>query len=188
MTKYKIIYADPPWQYSNTFTRANAESNYPTMNINNICNLEIEGFLIKEIIEENAILFLWTTGPFLQESFKIIEAWGFKYKTLGFGWTKLNQDKSLFMGLGNYTRSNFEICLIGTKGNLKIEDHNVKNVIISKRLLHSEKPQIIRDLIDKMFPTGNRIELFARKKAISYKLFGTPNLHWDLFGDEVNRH
>jgi N6-adenosine-specific RNA methylase IME4 len=74
------------------------------MNIEDICKLPIN-----EIAAEDCILFLWTTYPMLQEAIQLINAWGFKYKTIGFQWIKLNksvdnplfiQKKNIFFGLG----------------------------------------------------------------------------------------
>ena len=63
---------------------------------------------------------MWATFPMLREALDVIEAWGFSYKTVAFNWVKQNRNGTgIFMGLGNWTRSNSEICLLATKGKPK---------------------------------------------------------------------
>ena len=112
--KYNIIYADPAWQYWETGMH-NQSNHYKTMTLEEICNLPI-----KNIADENCILFLWVTFPILQDCFKVIESWGFKYSTCGFNWVKRNKKAdSYFFGLGSWTRANSELCLIATKGKIE---------------------------------------------------------------------
>ena len=110
MKKYKIIYADPPWQYkvySEKGKGRSAENHYPTMSIEDICKLPI-----KDLADDDCVLFMWMTFPTLKEGFKVIEEWGFKYKTVAFVWVKQNKKTpSLFWGLGFWTRANAEICI-----------------------------------------------------------------------------
>ena len=178
--KYQIIYADPSWDYTNKVFRTHrinkyagsASWHYDTMSVNEIKNLPV-----KEIADKNCILFLWTTFPNLQEGLDVIKAWGFTYKTLGFSWLKLNKKNGkLFFGIGHYTKSNCEVCLIGVKGKPKIIDDTISSAIISPRQEHSRKPNIIRDKIVQLCGDLPRIELFARQKI--------PN--WDAWGDDPN--
>ena len=77
--KYRVIYADPPWQYSDKRAEntGGVEDHYPTMTISDLCDMPIA-----DIADDNAVLFLWTTSPFLEDSFKIINSWGFSYQTI----------------------------------------------------------------------------------------------------------
>jgi N6-adenosine-specific RNA methylase IME4 len=116
--KYSIIYADPSWSYNDkrggasTKSFGGAESHYGTMLIKNIKQLPVN-----TIADDNCMLFMWVTFPLLQEGLDTIKAWGFQYKTLGFSWIKTNpKDKKPFFGIGYYTKSNCEVCLIGVKG------------------------------------------------------------------------
>jgi N6-adenosine-specific RNA methylase IME4 len=171
--KYKIIYADPPWDFSSrpAKNRANVKDHYPTMSIN-----EIESLPISTIADENCVLLMWTTYPALEKSFSVIKAWGFTYKTVAFTWIKKNKDNSNFMGLGYYTRSNAEIVLLATKGKpLHRESHGVRQVVEDRVGKHSKKPIIIRDKIVELFGDIPRIELFAREKAVG----------WDNWGNEI---
>lgn len=178
--KYDIIYADPPWKYNSranhkTRFRGGASGHYHLMSMQ-----EIKDLPVKEIASDDAVLFLWTTFPYLKEQLEVFESWGFKYKTLGFSWIKLNpKNKDPFFGVGYYTKSNCECCLLGTRGKvLKPAVNTISSVILAERQEHSKKPDQVRYKIDQMYPDKKKIELFARKKDI---LLDT----WDYWGNEV---
>ena len=99
MGKYQVIYADPPWAYRVWSKKGNgrsAESHYPTMSIEEIADLPV-----KKLADENCALFLWVTFPLLKEIWKVIDAWGFTYKSVAFVWIKQNKKAdSLFWGMG----------------------------------------------------------------------------------------
>lgn len=169
--KYNIIYADPPWSYKDKKCNGNCESHYLTMNINDICKLPI-----KNITDKDCILFLWVTYPMLQEGLKLIEEWGFKYKTIGFQWIKQNKSgKGYFFGLGRWTRGNSECCLIAVKGKPHRINNSVSQLIFSPLQEHSKKPAIVREKIVELIGDLSRIELFARQTVEG----------WDCWGDEV---
>lgn len=174
MKKYNIIYADPPWQYkvySKKGQGRSAESHYATMSIEDICKLPVD-----KISEENSVLFMWMTFRTLKEGLKVIEEWGFKYKTVAFVWIKRNKKTpSLFWGMGFWTRANAEICILATKGNPKRISAKVHQVIISPIEEHSKKPDEARKRIVDLVGNLNRIELFARQKTDG----------WDCWGNEV---
>jgi len=131
---------------------------------------------VKDIAADNSILFLWATFPKLPDAFEVIKAWGFNYKTVGFVWIKKNKKAdSLFWGMGMWTRSNAEICLIATKGRPERLDCGVHQVIISSVEEHSKKPDEIRTRIIQLIGDVPRVELFARQ---------TPP-GWDVWGNQV---
>jgi N6-adenosine-specific RNA methylase IME4 len=169
--KYNIIYADPPWTYENKASEGAAINEYENMTIE-----EIKSLPVQQITDKTCALFLWVTFPLLQEGLDTIRYWGFKYRTLGFSWIKLRGNKPFF-GIGNYTKSNCEICLLGVKGEVGklVRDDSISSVILSKLTHHSEKPHIIRDKIVQLMGDLPRIELFARHKI--------PG--WDAWGNEV---
>ena len=112
MKTYQVIYADPPWRYQYRCGSGVAENHYPTMTVN-----EIKALPVKELADKNCVLFLWITFPMLQEAWGVMDAWGFRFKTVAFVWVKVNRkEDSLFTGLGWWTRANAEICLLATKG------------------------------------------------------------------------
>lgn len=94
--KYGIVYADPPWRYDMKRGKGVAENHYPTMSMDEICALPVADLAAKD-----SALFLWATFPQLNEAFRVIEAWGFHYKTLAFLWLKQNRKAdSWFYGMG----------------------------------------------------------------------------------------
>lgn len=169
--KYSVIYADPPWSYRNKGTRAAADKHYSTMSID-----EIKALPVADIAAENCVLFIWATFPMLPEALETIRAWGFRYKTLGFLWVKLNRLRdTLFWGLGNWTRSNPEVCLLAVRGKPNRVCAGVHSVVIAPVMRHSQKPEKVRERIVKLMGDVQRIELFARERV--------PG--WDAWGDEV---
>jgi N6-adenosine-specific RNA methylase IME4 len=161
--KFPVIYADPPWRYdfSSTVNRE-IENQYPTMDIEEICGLNIN-----MIANDDCVLFIWATNPKLIEALKVIEAWGFEYKT-NMVWVK---DK---IGMGYYARQQHELLLIATKGNLPTPDPSVRpsSVIYSDREQHSQKPLIVYDLIETMYPDFRKVELFARIEKKGWNAWG----------------
>jgi site-specific DNA-methyltransferase (adenine-specific) len=178
--KYSIIYADPPWSYRDKkpshSRRGGTLEHYDTMSIGDIRKIPVQS-----LSNGNCMLFLWCTFPNLKEGLSVIEAWGFDYRTLGFSWIKLNKNNGKpFFGMGYYTKSNCEICLIGVKGKAIVESKKISSVIIHKMLdesdrVHSRKPDTVRDKIVELCGDIPRIELFARQKSDG----------WDSWGNEI---
>ena len=102
--------------------------------------------------------------PKIQEALDVINAWGFQYKTNAFTWVKKNKKAdSLFWGMGRWTRSNAEICLLAVKGSPKRLDMGVHSVIYAPIDKHSKKPQETRDRIIRLVGDLPKVELFAVK-------------------------
>ena len=173
--KYKVIYADPPWyfkSYSKKGEGRNATKHYECAGVDWITSLPI-----KSIADEHSTLIMWVTDPFLQEAFKVIEGWGFKYKTVAFTWVKQNKNNSnFFTGLGYWTRANPEMALLATKGKPKRINKDVSQLVVSKRREHSRKPDEMYERIERLLE-GPYIELFARTKR--------PG--WDSWGNQVDK-
>jgi len=173
--KYQIIYADPPYKFQ-TFKDDTASrwvgDKYPLMHFDDLCGLPLP-----QIADGNSALFLWVTMPFLNKGIELVSKWGFVYKTVAFTWIKTNTNSmGLFWGMGYYTRSNAELCLLGIRGNpLERKSHSVHSVIMSPVQEHSKKPSIVREKIVELFGDLPRIELFARQKVEG----------WDCWGNEV---
>lgn len=172
MGKYNIIYADPPWKYQGGAVKGAGCNHYPVMELKDICVLPVA-----DLAADDCLLFLWTTFPKLEETFEVIKAWGFEYKTVAFVWVKKTpKSNDWFMGLGHWTRSNAELCMLATKGNPQRFARDVHQLIIAPVEEHSKKPDITRDKIVKLAGNLPRIELFARKKVLG----------WDAWGNEVD--
>ena len=178
MGKYNIVYADPPWDYGNTKNHKGkfwgiADRHYETMAFQDILNVPVHNFT-----HSDCFLFLWATSPFLEKSFRVIKAWGFKYATVGFVWIKMRNDMSEVRkdGLGKYTISNAEYCLIARKGKYHRNARNVQQIIQAPKQKHSKKPDEVRDRIVDLCGDLPRVELFAREESDG----------WDVWGNEVN--
>lgn len=163
---YALIYADPPWEYEHVKTaNRGLDNHYPTMTLEAICAMPVA-----DCCTPDAVLFLWTTSPKLQESFAVIEAWGFTYRT-SMVWVK---DK---IGMGYYARQKHELLLICTRGSppTPVESARPPSVIEAPRGRHSEKPVKFYELIESMYPELPKIELFSR----------APRDGWDSFGNQA---
>ena len=183
-SKYQVIYADPPWdyggkmQYDKTsiktenigFERdifiSSAAFKYPTLKLKELMLLNVPA-----IADDDCILFMWTTGPQLENAIKLGIAWGFEYKTVAFVWDKMVHNP------GRYTLSQTEFVLVFKKGKFPTPRgaRNIKQLVSVHRGKHSEKPIEVIVGITEMFPQQKKIELFARKNFIG----------WDNWGLEI---
>ena len=156
--KYRVIYADPPWNYGDKLIEGYgaAEHHYPSMTISELCSMSVP-----DITDDNAVLFIWVTSPLLEDVFKVIAAWGFKYKT-SFVWDKVKHN------MGHYNSVRHELLLIATKGSCLPDAKKLHDSVISiEKTAHSEKPEYFRTLIDSLYTDGARIELFRRGKSVN---------------------
>ncbi len=166
---FNVIYADPPWKYSDSCEGGGIQSvgaigHYPLMSIIELCEMKLPK------IANNAVLFLWVTSPILEESFEVIKAWKFIYKA-SFVWDKIGHN------MGHYNSVRHEFLLICTRGSYTPEEKKLYDSVqsIQKTKKHSEKPKEFREIIEKLYPNSNKIELFARIK----------HENWDAYGNEI---
>ena len=161
--RYRVIYADPPWSYNDkqdTARLGGAEKHYHTMELDDICSIDVP-------TEKNAVLFLWATSPLLPEALAVITDWGFTYKS-SFIWDKVSHS------MGHYNSVRHEFLLIAVKGSCTPDVKKLHDSVVSiERTDHSRKPAYFRELIDELYPIGERIELFAREAPDG----------WDVWGD-----
>jgi len=186
MKKYQVIYADPAWQYGSkelygdktkgSEKRENRfrtiERIYITMTIPQIKELKVT-----EITDKNCACFMWVTDSHLKEGIEVMEAWGFKYKTIAFVWLKKTSKGKTVLNFAPHTLKSTEICLLGIKGSMKDfkKSNNIRQLIEAERTEHSKKPNEARLRIKELYPNAEMIELFARKKHEG----------WDVWGNEV---
>lgn len=181
--RYEVVYADPPWSYYNDMT---VEQDCTTVKgvrrppYSVMSSRDIESLPMKRVAGKNSILFLWTTDYHLEKAMRVIEAWGFSYKTIAFAWQKLNKSGSPVCFTGAYTlKSGVELCLLATRGNTKgwVKNRKVKALVQSVRESHSKKPDEVRKRIESLLGERPRLELFARENH--------PG--WDAFGNQVSK-
>jgi N6-adenosine-specific RNA methylase IME4 len=162
--KFRTIYADPPWHYTNAASRGAAQNHYDTMTVDAIAGLPVE-----QLAAQEAHLHLWTTNAFLFEAHRVIETWGFTFKSCLL-WIKPQ------LGNGNYWRVSHEFLLLGVRGNLTFTDRTQQSWICAERTQHSAKPRIFQQLIEHVSPAP-RLELFAR----------TQSDGWTTWGNQIQR-
>ena len=95
---------------------------------------------VASIAAENCHLHIWTTSSFLRETFAVMDAWGFDYRS-SFVWVKPK------LGLGNYWRIAHEFLLYAVRGKAAFQRRDVRSWLELKATKHSEKPHAIRELI-----------------------------------------
>jgi N6-adenosine-specific RNA methylase IME4 len=162
--KYRVLYADPPWQYGQTTHEKYGHTgrHYPAMSMAELSALDVQSLSTDE-----AVLFLWTTSPMLPEGLTLMSAWGFSYKA-SFVWNKVKHN------FGNYNSVRHEFLLIGTRGSCLPDSKKLIDSVVEceRSKKHSEKPELFREIIDKIYPAGPRIELFARQRASGWDAWG----------------
>lgn len=164
--KFAVIYADPPWQYSNSGFNESAESQYATMPTEDICKMsdEVEAWSTPE-----TVLFLWATNPLLPDALEVMQAWGFDYKT-NMAWIK---DKG--RGKGWFLQSKHELLLIGTRTNTPHPNVRPDSCFEADRgPVHSRKPVKAYEIIESMYD-GAKLEMFCRN----------PRDGWEAHGNEL---
>jgi N6-adenosine-specific RNA methylase IME4 len=170
--RFKTIVSDPAWSYGNRNCNGAAEREYPTMSIDQICALKV-----KEVAHDDCVLLLWTTWPMLQDSFKVIDAWGFEYVT-GLPWVKADKAeidlwgewhiKTQF-GVGFWFRGVTEPILVCRRGKPKLPDETWVG-LLSPNIRHSRKPDNIYQIAESL--EGPYLEMFARRKRDGWASFG----------------
>jgi N6-adenosine-specific RNA methylase IME4 len=182
--RYRAILADPPWHFqawaSPPYGKGrSAESHYNTMKED-----ELAALPVSDLAQDDCVLFMWACWPTIQQAFRLIDAWGFTYKTCGFCWIKGDATQiEMFeeaitpdMLLGYWTRSNSEVCLLATRGKPKRNAADVRQAIVAPKREHSRKPDGVHASIERLV-SGPYLELFARQKR--------PG--WDVWGNQTDK-
>lgn len=175
--KYRTIYADPPWQFTNRTGKMAPEhkrlNRYSTMKLEDIKQLPVN-----EVADTKCHLYLWVPNALLPQGLEVMKAWGFEYKT-NLVWEKVRKDGFPDgRGVGFYFRNTTELLLFGiTGGNNRTEQagRSQVNLIRSIEREHSRKPDEFVTLIENC-STGPYLELFARGDRAG----------WDMWGNQAN--
>lgn len=176
LSRYDIIYADPPWDYKGQLQHAGAGSDdtggairhYETLTL-----AQLKRLPVLSIAADDSLLFLWATSPHLDQAIALGKAWGFSWATVAFVWDKVKVNP------GFYALSQCELRLVFKRGRIPQPRgaRNVRQLVRAERGPHSAKPEEVRSRIEAMFPEQTRIELFARHPA--------PG--WDAWGAEARQ-
>lgn len=162
--KFKTILADPPWEIAQK-GKLGASRHYNLMNLEAIKNIPVT-----DLAEDNAHLWLWTYPAALEQSFKVVRAWGFEPKSI-FTWVKPR------LGLGNYLRNCTEQMIFATRGKAPIKFKGQMNWGMFPVQDHSHKPEEVYSIIERC-SDGDYLELFARRPVPSDK-------NWSIWGNEI---
>jgi N6-adenosine-specific RNA methylase IME4 len=173
--KFSTILADPPWQFNNRTGKMAPEhkrlSRYSTMSLQDILELPVA-----QIVREPAHLYLWVPNALIAEGLKVMEHWGFEYKT-NMVWYKIRKDGGPDgRGVGFYFRNVTELILFGVRGkNARTlrQGRTQTNIITTRKREHSRKPDELYDIIEGC-SWEPYLELFARH----------PQKNWHQWGNE----
>ena len=176
--KYDIIYSDPPWQYGSRGARSGqfADLDYPTMSIK-----ELKELPVKNIVADNAALFMWVTSPFIDKAPEVANAWGFDhYVRVDKVWVKKTVNGARHAVCGPWGMTDAEFILLFTRGSICGQQRERNQPTVVEAVypgMHSKKPDLFRDMITRRFPSSmSRLEMFARVE--------TPG--WQVFGNQVD--
>lgn len=162
--EFDVIYADPPWSYSEVpyFKKSLAvQYQYPTLTLPELLKLDV-----KSLAAKNAWLFMWCVNAQIPHGLKVMEAWGFKYRTMAFAWAKKTVNGKNAKTYGRCcTMQSVELCLVGKRGAPKRYAENVEQIIEAvKPRGHSSKPDEVYGRIEEIVgPEARKVELFARQ-------------------------
>lgn len=147
---------------------------------------QIKALPVADLCAPDACLFMWAVWPTLPDALEVMKAWGFEYKTCAFSWIKadprqlemFNDDIVPYMGLGYWTRANSEICLLGTRGNPKRVNADVRQAIVEPKREHSRKPDCVPGRIERLV-NGPYLELFARTERAGWSSWGNQTTKFE---------
>lgn len=166
---YNIIFSDPPWTFRDGANAGNrgAVHKYPCMSLKELCELKVA-----DLAAADCALFMWAPCALLPDALNLVGHWGFRFRTVAFVWTKTTKHGKPFIGMGSWTRSGSELCLLGVRGKPKVVSHSVLQVIAAPARGHSRKPDEVREKIVQLLGDLPRIELFAREVIPGWDSWG----------------
>ena len=180
LTKFDLVYCDPPWKYHSDTTGTNHASKH----YNLMSQEEINALPVKSLLKRPGAVLMWATGPRLNFAIQTLEEWGLRYRGVAFVWVKTRKDGKIINGQGvppTFTKPTTEFVLLGTTRKagrpIPLQKFNTPQVILAPRGKHSAKPEVFREHIEATFkPPYDKLEMFSRK----------PVPGWTSIGDGVN--
>lgn len=175
--RFGVILADPPWRFEphsrDTGMDRSADNHYPTMAVDDIAALGAPA-------ADDCVLFLWATAPMIREALHVMDEWGFEYKSQ-IVWVK---DR---IGTGYWARNKHELLLIGTRGAIPAPAPGTQpdSAILASVGRHSEKPGAFHEIIERLFPTLPKIEMFSRQARDGWHAWGAEAEQFDPLTGEV---
>ncbi len=188
-TKFRTILADPPWQFQNKTGKIAPEhrrlNRYDTMTLSDIVDLPIA-----DVTDEIAHLYLWVPNALLPDGLRVMEAWGFQYKS-NIVWHKVRKDGGPDgRGVGFYFRNTTELILFGIKGkNARTlsPGRSQVNIIRTMKREHSRKPDEQYSIIESCSP-GPFLELFGRGSRKNWVTWGNQADRYEITWATYSNH
>jgi len=161
---FDVIVLDPPWNYGREYDPASSRvaNPYPEMTQSELLKLNIP-------LNDNGIVWLWTTHAFIQDAFELLKEWGFDYKAI-LTWNKQT------IGMGHWLRMQTEFCLFAIKGQPVWDNTTYRDIITEKKRQHSRKPDAFYDMINDIC-YGSKLDYFSREQRKG----------WESFGNDINK-
>lgn len=198
--RFRVMVLDPPWRYTDRLTMSSVKRGAAANYAGTMTFEDIRALPCRSLAADDAIMGLWVGNPIMDWGFELLAAWGFEFKQ-PWHWVKTSKaykgkleeldENGLAFGMGRLSRTCSETMLIGVRG--KINDHlksrRERNVIPYQALPHSRKPEVFQDRFDRMFPEGERLELFARRDRSNWTCVGNeaPATHGEDVFVSCNR-
>jgi N6-adenosine-specific RNA methylase IME4 len=186
--KYRTVLADPPWQFQNRTGKMAPEhrrlTRYGTLSLADILELPVS-----QLVADTAHLYLWVPNALLPDGLRVLQAWGFEYKS-NLVWHKIRKDGGPDgRGVGFYFRNVTELVLFGVRGRKArtlAPGRRQVNFVASQKREHSRKPDELYPIIESC-SEGPRLELFARGTRPGWTAWGNQSQSyypgWDTYSN-----
>jgi N6-adenosine-specific RNA methylase IME4 len=171
--KFDIIVADPAWKYDGkTGVSKKVDEHYQVQHATTWNSLPVA-----DIAADDSLLFMWCSGPVLKQAIELMGEWGWTYKQIAFIWDKERIIPS------SYVNTQTEMVIVGKRGKIPQPRgcRKQRQMLQEPRGKHSAKPEVVQDRIDLMFPTQNKLELFARRHREGWTCEGNELDGLDIF-------
>jgi len=161
----RVLLADPPWLLGDPLPGGRgAEAHYPCMPVDAIARFPLPP------LADDCLLLMWRLASMQEEALFVARAWGFTIRT-EIVWEKLTKTGKPFFGMGRYVRASHEVCLIGTRGRVRVLDRGVRSRFAAQVHEHSRKPDQIYEIAEAL-SEGPYVELFARRRRHGWRAIG----------------
>ncbi len=170
MKPVRVLLADPPWLFGDKLPGKGrgAVKHYGCLTEPDLMRFPLPP------LADDCLLMLWRVASMQQEALNVARAWGFTVKS-EIVWEKLTRTGKAHFGMGRYVRASHEVCLLATRGRVKVADRSVRSRFAAPVGEHSQKPDRIYEIAEALVPGGPFAELFARRTREG----------WAQYGDEL---
>jgi N6-adenosine-specific RNA methylase IME4 len=163
---FRVVLADPAWLFGDKLPGEGrgASKHYGCMPARDICRMPLPP------IADDALLLLWRVASMQQEALDVAKAWGFVVKS-EIVWEKLTKLGKPHFGMGRYVRASHEVCLVCTRGRVKVKSRSIRSRFAAPVQEHSRKPDEIYAIAEAL-SDGPYVELFARRRRAGWTSIG----------------